>query len=93
MNVRMSKIIYLGTTYQCSACKCQEVLLKSAIALRPDIKVEVYDYKELPEWIKINVKLTDFPVTILVDNDVIKYHFVGTKTISKSKKLIQDINY
>ena len=89
----MPKIVYLGTTYQCSACKCQKVLLKSALALRDDIKLVVCNYTELPEWIKINVKLTDFPVTIFVDEDVVKYHFVGTKTIKKIQELIKSINF
>lgn len=89
----MPKIVYLGTTYQCSACKCQEVLLKSALALRDDIKLIVCNYTELPEWIKTNVKLTDFPVTIFVDEDVVKHHFVGTKTIKKIQELIKSINF
>lgn len=89
----MSKTIYLGTTYKCSACKCQERLIKMALVGRSDIQLIVCDYKELPKWISNNVKLTDFPVTILIEDDIVKYHFVGTKTVSKIKDLFHNINY
>lgn len=89
----MPKVIYLISTYKCSACKCQEYLLKEYLKNRTDIELKVVDYSETPDWIKTNVKLTDFPTTILIDNDVIKYHFVGTKTINKLKVLLEDINF
>lgn len=90
----MSKIIYLVTTTNCAACELQKSLLEVALQQRPDIKLVVKDYKEaLPAWFYINVKFTDFPTTILVSNDLIKYSFVGTKAVNKIIKLFNDINF
>ena len=51
------------------------------------------DFTKVPEWLKTNITLTDFPTVVFVDNNVIKYHFVGTKSKSKVLKLIMDINF
>lgn len=89
----MSKVIYLITTYKCSACKCQEYILKEVLKEHKDIELKVIDYNKTPEWIKTNVILTDFPTTIFIKDDVIKYHFVGTKANRKVEALIKDINF
>lgn len=88
-----TKTIYLGTTYKCSACKCQEYILKEYLKERSDINLIVTDYLDLPEWIKTQIKLTDFPVTILVKDNVIKYCFVGTKSKKKIKNLMEDLQF
>ena len=51
------------------------------------------DFKKVQEWLKTNIILTDFPTVVFVDNDVIKYHFVGTKSKSKVLQLMKDINF
>lgn len=89
----MSKVIYLITTYKCSACKCQEYILKEVLKEHKDIELKIIDYSKTPEWIKTNVILTDFPTTIFIKDDVIKYHFVGTKANRKVEALIKDINF
>ena len=89
----MSKVIYLITTYKCSACKCQEYILKEVLKEHKDIELKVIDCSEVPEWIKTNIILTDFPTTIFIKDDIIKYHFVGTKANKKVKALIKDINF
>lgn len=89
----MAKLIYLITTYKCSACKCQEYILKELLEEHKDIELKVIDCSEVPEWIKTNVKLTDFPTTVLVENDVIKYHFVGTKSVKAFNELMIDIKF
>lgn len=89
----MNKVIYLGTTHDCSACKLQQYLLEDVVSNHPDIKLEVCDYTGLPDWFKTQVNLTDFPVTIFVKNDVIKYSFVGTKSVNKISKIIEDIKF
>lgn len=75
----MNKIIYLGTTPGCSACKCMEAILKNVKEELPIFNLEISRFNELPDFIKINVPIGDFPITILVVDDVIKYHFSGTK--------------
>lgn len=89
----MSKVIYLITTYKCSACKFQKDILKEILEEHKDIELEVIDFSKVPEFIKTNVILTDFPTTIFVKDNVIKYHFVGTKANRKIKALIKDINF
>lgn len=89
----MNKVIYLATTYKCSACKCQEQLLKEALNDRQDIKLIVDDYKNIPYWITLNIVFTDFPITILIDDNVIKYNFIGTMSVKKIKQLLEDLNF
>lgn len=89
----MDKIIYLATTCGCSACKCQKHLLDVALRHDEDTKLEVYDFTELPEWIKTNVPITDFPTTILTEDEVIRYHFKGTMPVLKFKKLREELDY
>ena len=88
-----NKVIYLITTYKCSACKLQKHLLQTALVGCDHIKLEECDFNDAPEFIKINVKLTDFPTTVLVENDVIKYHFVGTKSVKAFNELMVDIKF
>lgn len=87
------KIIYLGTTNGCSSCKCQEHILDSVLKDRNDVNLQICNHTKLPEWIKTNVNLTDFPVTIIVEDNKIKYHFVGTRPIRDIKTLLVDINF
>lgn len=89
----MNKIIYLGITEGCIACSRQKRLLEIALENCDDITLKVCNYKELPEWIKTNIKLTDFPVTILIKNNVIKYYHVGTMSIRKFNQLKEDFNF
>lgn len=87
----MDKVIYLGTTYKCSACKCQEHLLKKALEDRSDIELKICDYTELPNWLQSQIRLSDFPVTIFIKDGIIKYSLIGTMTIKNLKVLMQDI--
>ena len=89
----MSKVIYLITTYKCSACKCQEYILKEVLKEHKDIELKIIDFSKVPEWIKTNIILTDFPTTIFTKDDVIKYHLVGTKANRKIKALIKALNF
>ena len=89
----MSKVIYLITTYKCSACKFQKDILEEVLEEYKDIELKVIDCSEVPEWIRTNIILTDFPTTIFIKDGIIKYHFVGTKANRKIKALIKDINF
>lgn len=89
----MSKVIYLITTYKCSACKYQECILQEVLKEHKDIELKIIDFSKVPERIKTNIILTDFPTTIFIKDDIIKYHFVGTKANRKIKALIKDINF
>ena len=43
--------------------------------------------------IKINVLLTDFPILIFLENDIIKYHISGTISTKKLKEIIKDLHF
>lgn len=88
-----SKVVYIVTTYKCSACKCMEYILKEIQKDNPTFTVTITDFNEVPEWIKTNVTLTDFPTVIFVDDDIIKYHFTGTLSKRKVVRLMNDINF
>lgn len=89
----MNKTIYLGTTFKCSACKLQEQLLKQAIEERNDIELIVCDYNELPSFIQTNVLLEDFPVSVFIEDEIIKYTIIGTMTVKKIKQLMSNIEF
>ena len=87
------KVIYVVTTYKCSACKCMEYILKNIQKDNPTFSITVTDFHNVPEWIKTNITLTDFPTVIFIKSDVIKYHFTGTLSEKKVIKLIDDIDF
>ena len=90
----MNKDIYLVTTEGCEACRVMNKILKQ---VQNDVdytfSIKVRDYKLLPNFIKINVILTDFPTLIFLENDVIKYHIVGTTNAKKLKEIIKDLYF
>lgn len=88
-----NKVVYLVTTFKCSACKCMESILKQVQIDNPAFIIKVVDFEDVPDWIKNNVQLTDFPTTILVKDDVIKYHFVGTLPKKIIEEIISDIKF
>ena len=89
----MSKGIYLITTYKCSACKCMENILNDIQKDNSTFTITSTDFTKVPEWLKTNITLTDFPTVVFIDNNIIKYHFVGTKSKSKVLILMKDINF
>ena len=92
-NQNRNKVVYIITTAKCSACKCMENILNDIQKDNSTFTVSSTDFTKVPDWLKTNVTLTDFPTVVFVDNDVIKYHFVGTKSKSKVLKLMEDINF
>ena len=62
----MNKVIYLITTYKCSACKLQKHLLQTALVGCDDIKFEECDFNDTPEFIKTNVKLIRYGVKFVI---------------------------
>lgn len=94
MKKQMSKVVYLLTTEGCEACKIMERILRTVHEdMLYNFSIEVINFKDAPEWIKINVPLHDFPTTVFVENDVIKYHSTGTMTVRKLLDIIQDIHF
>lgn len=92
--MKISRYIYLATTKGCEACKIMEKILKQV--KRDNVytfSIQVIDYKLLPEFIRINVLLTDFPTLIFLENDIIKYHISGTISAKKLQEIIKDLHF
>ena len=51
-----SKIVYIITTYKCSACKCMEYILKEIQKDNSTFTITTIDFHDVPEWIKNNTK-------------------------------------
>ena len=90
----MSKTIYLATTEGCASCRIMlNILTKVYEYNNHSFGVVVTNYTELPSWISTNVPLTDFPTIIFVEDDVVKYHFSGTKGVVRLQKDIIDFKF
>ena len=90
----MSKHIYLATTEGCEACRIIERILKQVQCDNVyTFSIKVIDYKLLPEFIRVNVVLTDFPTLIFLENNVIKYHVAGTMSAKNLQEIIKDLHF
>lgn len=90
----LSKHIYLATTEGCEACRIMEKILKQVKRNNGyTFSIQVRDYKLLPEFIQVNVVLTDFPTLIFFENNVIKYHVTGTISAKKLQEIIKDLHF
>lgn len=89
----MNKVVYIITTYKCSACKCIEYILKEIQKDNPTFDIKICDFSEVPEFIKTNVPLGDYPTVVFIKDNVIKYRFKGTKSRLKVEQIIEDIDY
>ena len=88
----MKKEIYLIITKGCSACDIQGHLIKKLLNNTEfsDIKFLIYDFDAVPEWIVNNVICYDYPTTVFIADNVIKYHFMGTRTVNEMKEIAKD---
>lgn len=84
------KYLYLITTEGCQGCKIMKDILINNFS---DIRIRIQDVRFVPMWIKVNVKLTDFPTLVFIKNDIIRYHFSGTKSARKIKELIETLQF
>lgn len=90
----MSKVIYLVTTKGCEACHIMANILGKVYENNLyTFSIRIKDFTELPSWITTDVPLNDFPTIIFVENDIIKYHFSGTKTFAALQEIIKDLKF
>lgn len=95
---KMLKKVLLITTPGCEACKIMENIIRK---VHKDnlytFSIDVQEFNKVPEFIKINVPMNDFPVTVLLQGgksgQTIKYHFVGTKPAREVQSIINDLNF
>lgn len=83
--------ILLITTKGCEACKIQKNLIKQAIdELKLSINFNTIDIEDCENpWIRVR-NFDDFPTTMLIENNNVKYQFVGTKPVNVIIRLIKD---
>ena len=92
--MEVNKHIYLATTKGCEACRIMERILKQVQRNNSyTFSIQVRDYNLLPEFIQVNVALTDFPTLIFLENDIIKYHISGTISAKKLQEIIKDLHF
>lgn len=87
------KVIYLAITSGCSACALMEHIWKEVLSNRKNVELVVSHFEDLPTYIKTNVPITDFPISIVTEDDRIRYHFEGTKPKLYIKTIFKDIDY
>lgn len=92
-SITMNKI-YIITTQGCEACNIILNII-SSIYFKHKYKFEyaTVDRINVPEWISNNVILEDFPTLVFVKNNVIKYHFKGTKSAKEIEQILEDIKF
>ncbi len=88
-----NKFIHIITTYKCSACKCIEAIIKDIQKENHSFEIISYDFNDAPALIKRNIKLTDFPTVIFIKDDIIKYHFTGTRGKKEIKNIIKYFDF
>lgn len=90
----MSKEVYLITTRGCVSCSIMIYHLRILEQLDScEYFLHVVDFKNVPEFISLNVPYTDFPTLVCVENNIIKYHESGTMTMKHLKEVLKDINF
>ena len=90
----MSKEVYLITTSGCVGCSIMIYHFRILEQLDScEYFLHVVDFKNVPEFISLNVTYTDFPTLVCVENNIIKYHESGTMTIKHLKEVLKDINF
>lgn len=89
----MNKVIYLITSYKCSACKCQKQLLIETLKTRNDIKLVEKDIDNVPDWIRNEIIIVEFPTTILTEDNKIICSFIGTRKIKYINTIFSYYNY
>lgn len=90
----MSKEVYLITTSGCVGCSIMIYRFRILEQLDScEYFLHVVDFKNVPEFISLNVPYTDFPTLVCVENNIIKYHESGTMTMKHLKEVLKDINF
>lgn len=87
------KEIYLATTEGCESCNIMSKILRKILNEQKNFILHIQDFNNLPDWIKVNVPLNDFPTTIIVIDNVIKYHFQGTRPLFNVYEILNSLNF
>ena len=68
-------------------------MLKKALEDRQDVELKICDCSEIPEWLNNKVAFLDFPTTVFIKDNIVRYTIVGTLSVSKIKSRIKDISF
>ena len=84
--------IYLITTTGCQACAIQSRILDIFnIKHNNEFKIFKSNFLDVPTFIKLNVNMSDYPITVIVKDNTIKYNFEGTKSIRELEQIFKDL--
>lgn len=83
--------VVIATTPGCKGCSIMINIINNLVKEYDDIVVKEYPFSDIPEWLKVNVKFTDFPTTVFIKDNCIKYVVNGTKSVNKLKTIL--LNY
>ena len=92
--MKISRYIYLATTEGCEACRIMERILKQVCKDNNyTFSIQIATYESVPDFIKMNVILTDFPTLVFLEYDIIKYNITGTISAKNLKRIIEDLRF
>lgn len=75
----MKRKILIITTKNCLGCTIQTEHVQTAIAKSSkDICLEIKDFKDVPKRIIYDNKINDYPATLFIVDDVVKFKYVGS---------------
>ena len=84
----MRKIILIVTD-GCTACKIMRRLICEALRNTvKEIEFEVQNRKQADKVMMIHHDITDFPATVLIKDDVVKYVIIGTTAAAAINRYI-----
>lgn len=76
----MKKKVLLITTKGCEACNIVKDLIQKALKIYgKEVEYEVKDKDEVDKKFLSTYHVTDFPSTLLIENDMVVFNFSGTR--------------
>lgn len=79
-NIHSYNQIYTITTKGCESCLINERLIKEALSItKKKVDYTTQDFTQVDKnWLKQN-NITDYPTTLLIKDDVIRFKYTGTR--------------
>lgn len=87
------KEIYVLTTKNCFNCNVMETTMIQATKTMKEVECKVVDFKDAPEDIKSKLPMSDYPLTVFVEDGEIKYMFTGTKSTLDINNILNNLEF
>lgn len=76
----MENKILTITTQGCESCYILDKLINEALTItKKEVEYVKQDFKEVDKKLIKSYNITDFPTTLLIKDDVVKFRFIGTR--------------